>query len=260
MSSVTSLSDIPRSPELDTPDAAYAACTVPDSEPGGSPDNSLLFSRVISEDDEEEQAMLRMLEEEQANKRSAASSGEAKQTINYWSTEDDLPDDLDSSQAMLRDELVQDQMTEGLSSALPQIVDEDDMSIKCNHCGFFAPRIPIGQQCNVCQKSFSFNHIVQGICTQCWGTSDAKLFLGACGINRTCKSAVAKEYYDTVAAPIDEAVSMPYDPSRCIGCDGSLKHAKHGTIRFPDTACGHRAHSDCAERYRVKKRLAASGL
>ena len=50
-------------------------------------------------------AMLRMLEEEQANKQLAASSVDGKQTIHYWSTEDDRPDGRTPAHAMLRDDV-----------------------------------------------------------------------------------------------------------------------------------------------------------
>ncbi len=166
MSSMTSLSDIPQTSELDTPDAAQAACTIPDVEPDGSQEDSLLFSKVMSEDGDQ-QAMLQLLEEEQANKRSAASSSGTNPTMKYWSTEDKLPDPS-SSQARLNDELVQD--PEELSSAPIETFDEDEdneTNIKCYRCGFFAHRIPIGQQCSVCQQSFCSNHIAQGTCTQC---------------------------------------------------------------------------------------------
>ena len=188
---MTSLSDIPQSSELDTPDVALAACTIPDSEPDGSPDNSLLFSKLMSEDGDQ-QAMLQLLEEEQANKRTAASSSGINPTMQYWSTEDKLPDPS-SSQAKLRDASVQG--TE---------VDEDeddDTNIKCYRCGFFAHRIPIGQQCSVCQQSFCSNHIAQGICAQC---------------------AKAKKHYDDVAMPVEEVVK-PYNSLRCIVCDGCLE-------------------------------------
>ena len=73
MSSITTISDIqPQSPELETPDNALAACTIPEPEPDGSPENSNLSSRLISDDGEAEEE-LRMMTEERDKKQLAAS-------------------------------------------------------------------------------------------------------------------------------------------------------------------------------------------